>query len=114
MVNVETQDLNQDAVLWTPEGFDGDGNTRFSDPVDISVRWEDGSNEVRNPQAHPIGYSATVKVDRVIPINSKLYLGTIAALPVGFNVSTDARTVTSNDNVPDIKGRYTERYVTVT
>jgi len=96
---LETDSLNQKAVLWTSNGYDDYGEAKVDAAIEIDTRWELTQTESLNANGDTILLSATVVVDRDIPIGSAMWLGKlvdVASTPVGL------RTVLTFSSVPDI------------
>jgi hypothetical protein len=69
--------MNDDAVLWSASGFNKDGIPVVTFPVNIRVRWDEGERETTDPKGNVIMIQAAAVVDRVIPIGSRMALGTV-------------------------------------
>lgn len=108
-MSLETDDLKQDAVLWEADAVDDDGERTIKAAVALKVRWEDSQGTIQDGQGDNVTFDATVFVDRVIPKESVLYLGT----ETEFDADTDRDLyrVVSNSSIPDIKARAFRRVV---
>jgi len=110
MPSPEVASLKQRAVLWTPNGVNRFGENTLAAPVEIRCRWEETTGERIDPQSGAIKSTGSIKVDRVIPVDSILWLGKLVDVP---SDPKDLRQVISFNQIPDIKGRISERSVTV-
>ena len=106
----ESSPVKQPAVLWIATGSDENGTDILADPVEITVRLEQEATELLDPAAGPVSGIANVSVNQVIPMNSRLCLGTIATLPLGLDPLTLAQAVDVTA-IPDLKARQYQRTV---
>jgi len=116
MPPLETMDLIHRALLWTPGGFDAHGAELRNDPVEISCRWEESSNEVQRPDSSNVAVAVQVKVDMDIAEGSTMWQGTLkqwnAVQPLGAD-DPPLMAVTALKRTPSLCGRFTERWVTL-
>lgn len=111
MPPIETDELNQSAVLWPIDGYDEYGKPRVSSEYEqIQVRWEWVDRETPNPFGNPLNLDANVVVDQVIAEGSKMWLGEFD------DYDTDAldnrvMEVVRYHETPDLKGRHIRRVV---
>jgi len=115
MPPIETQNLNQKAVLWMSSGKDDYGKFTVISPVEISCRWEEKRRQSMASDNTVIAIDSTVYVDRVIKQGSILWKGTMKEW-TKLLTTTDSRwlkEVTSYNEIPDIKGRKIQRTVTL-
>jgi hypothetical protein len=110
MSKIETQDRYQKAVLWQSSGYDDYGKYLRLAPIELSVRWEEGRRQSSSPEDTVIAIDATVFVDREIPIGSIMWKGKQKDLPAS---PTGLKEVVSYKEVPDIKGRVSQRSVSL-
>ena len=96
--------LNQTAVYWAKAGVDNYGNPTFSDPVEISCRWEDVINEVVDASGTTIISKTMVLVDRDVLVGSALRLGELDSAMTSENVEDydDAYEIKVFGKVPDV------------
>lgn len=102
MVKIETMGCKQPTVLWVFSDYDGNGEPVVAAPIEILTRWESQMKEFLSSDNTPIGTTVTAMVDRDIPINSRLWLGSLTDLPAS---PTGVLEVTGKDTVPDVKNR---------
>ena len=65
----------QTAVYWAPTGTDEYGQKTFSDPVEISCRWEGKLQMIADPQGKEIRSNAQVFVKQDMLNEGFLFLG---------------------------------------
>jgi len=112
MPQIETDLLNQKAVLWAFSGYDASGEPTVSAAVEVNVRWNDGRSGGSDPLLQSINVDATAVVDREVAVGSVMWLGTLAA----YNSEDPAPTimqVVGYKATPDVKGRNYRRTVTL-
>ncbi len=111
MTRFATRGLKQDAVLWMASGsHDKSGTTTIEAPVPIKVRWIEGRTEEQDPQGNTIVTDTTVIVDRVIKIESILWLGNIDDVPDSWTDSSLRQVVVDRDT-PSWNNRSNRRSV---
>lgn len=108
MPRLEVNRLKQKAVLWAYASVNDYGEPIVSAAVEIPVRWENVQQEYTNPQGNTVGIEAIVTVNRVITVDSILWLGNLADLP---GTPTNLKKVVRIVDIPNIKGRNTMREV---
>lgn len=106
----ELCNLTDYAVLWETSTSDGYGRSKVSAAVEIRVRWEDSRSESGDPQNTVQSNPVTVFVDRAIAMDSILWHGKLVDVPT---VPTGLCKVVGVGYTPDIKGRVTQRTVTL-
>ena len=108
-MSLETDDLKQTALLWAASGYDDDGEPKVNNLVAMFVRWEDGRGTTQDGQGDTVVFTATVYVDRVIAVESVLYLGT----ETEYNADTkqELYRVVGRSATPDIKNQSYRRSV---
>lgn len=97
-------------MLWPSIGVDADGEAKVGPAVQVLTRWEQGRGNTSRPHSAEESVTATIIVDRVVPIGSILWKGKINAVP---EVIHDLVRVMDYREVPDIKGRNKQRLVLV-
>jgi hypothetical protein len=111
MPGIEVSGLDQKAALWVSRNISDDhGEPTVSAGVEINVRWEKKTYEAITSDATPVAITGVIHVDRVIPEDSIMRLGTLASVPSPPDYLVQ---VVSYDEVPDVKGREYQRTVTV-
>ena len=108
MPPLETHDRRQDAVLWVANGTDDYGEAKVDAKVPLKVRWVEKQQETTDPQGNLILSDVVVVVDRVIPVNSIMWLGKeddVADPPV------DLHQVVRYNQTGDLKNRNIRRVV---
>jgi len=112
-MSIETDDLKQDAVLWTADAVDNYGNRTAAAAVGVKVRWEDGQGQIQNGLGDVVAYDATVYVSQLIELGSVLYEGTEAAYDaaVAAGNSPQLYKAVGRKAIPDVKAENTRRSV---
>lgn len=108
---MESDCLEQRAVLWAKTGYDNYGSPTVSTVgEEIDVRWENKVQDVLDPQGNTISADATVVVDQDITVGSQMWEGKLQDIPGTQEIPTsDIREVIAFSKVPDIKGRNVRR-----
>ena len=70
----------QTAVYWECEGTDAYGNTSYSDPVELSVRWDEQTELIRDNWGKEVASKAQVQVLQDLKVDGWLYLGSLNEL----------------------------------
>ncbi len=112
MPSLEVSSLHQKAVLWTAAGLDDERVVTINAAIEISVRVERKRKESSNAQANPIATVLMVWVDREIAIGSIMWIGTLEAWNT-LSPKANLKQVIAYEEIPDIKGRESERIVTL-
>lgn len=81
-MDIYTEDMNQQATYWAPQGNDGFGNVSYAAPVAIMCRWQSQSTLYRDQNGQSVASAAVVYVDRRLEIKGKLALGAHTGSPV--------------------------------
>ena len=82
-----TRKLNQTAIYWSSPVPDGYGGYTYGTPVDIAVRWEDKQELFIDLQAKERISNAIIYKETALDLNGYLYLGTIASLDSGTDLT---------------------------
>lgn len=105
----ERRDRYQTAVLWQATGsFDNYAVPIVTPPVEVQVRWKGGQSEAVGPDGQTITLDATAVVDRLIPIGSRMWLGTLRqwySAPGSGGEDNQVSEVKTCSGTPDIKDR---------
>lgn len=105
----ERRDRYQTAVLWEATGaFDDYANALVGSPVQIQLKWKDEHTESVGPDGQTVTLDATAIVDRLIPIGSRLWPGTLAewyGQPGSGGDDSGVRVVKTYKIAVDIKAR---------
>ena len=112
MPTMETSDRIQKAVYWAANGNDNYGRVKVDARVELEVRWEKRWRESVDDDGNTVATEARVVVDRVIPVDSILWLGSMEEY-AAKTTPTDFKQVISYDEIPDVKGRVSRRTVTL-
>ena len=67
----------QTAVYWASPTPDGYGGNTWDDPVEISVRWDDISEEIKDSKGIETVSRAKIIVTQDVDLGGMLYLGTL-------------------------------------
>jgi len=70
----------QTAVYWECEGTDAYGNVNYSDPVELSVRWDEQTELIRDNWGKEVASKAQVQVLQDLKVDGWLYLGSLSEL----------------------------------
>ena len=108
MPSPEESDRRQKAVLWAAEGHDNSGNPKVNAAIEIDVRWQTKKSEAIDANGNPVASNATVAVDRVIAIESIMWLGALGAVA---SPPVNLMKVIDYAEVPDVKARKFRRVV---
>lgn len=109
MPALETDCRFQKAVLWAANGVDNNGQVKVDAAVELDVRWETGkSATAASDLSGTIAFEEVAVVDRVIPVNSIMWLGSIDDIA---DPPVNLRKVVEYGEIPDIKGREVRRVV---
>jgi hypothetical protein len=95
--------LKQKCVCWGTPSLVGNGEKTYPDPVELSCRWEDRSQLVRNKDGQEVMSKSTVYLGEAVALDSFLFLSTLADLPDGatpLSVKT-ARKLLALDSIPN-------------
>lgn len=103
---------HQIAVLWAVAGTDNYGNATVYSPVEVQVRWNENQQLQAESQSESEKDSGEVVVDRDIEVGSLMRLGTLADIS-GDSSPDGLCRVTSFRGTPDVKGRRSERIVSL-
>ena len=94
------------AVLWEFDSWDENGRQKVKAPVDITVRWQEIDEELKDSDGRIIRATDWLVVGQEIPEHSIIGKGTVASPPTsGF------RSVIRSMNTDDVKGESTRRTV---
>lgn len=110
MPPVETQSLNQWAVLWEAGPYDAYGKYKVQPAIEVRCRWETKRDMGEGAQDTVASITDTVFVDRFIKLGSILWKGKLVDLPI---TPTNLKEVSEYKEVPDLKGRRFQRTLTV-
>ncbi len=106
----EVLNLTDYAVLWAASTIGDYGMDKVSSPVEIRVRWEDSAEISGNAQDTVQATPAVIYVDREVTVGSVMWHGEMRNLP---DSPTGLWLVTGYNATPDLKGRNTQRTVTL-
>lgn len=111
MPSIERMGLKQYAVVWFAGPVDNNGDVTVRTPVEIRCRWEESIGEQLSPTTGATRDSAqSIMVDRLIPVDSIIWLGKLKELPTTLS---NLRQVVTVKNMPDVKSRDSLRTVDV-
>lgn len=112
MPDIETAWRYQKAVVWmaVDNEFTTDGQHKVSAPIELTVRWENVRREATDAQGNTILIEAVVVVDRLIPVGSVMWEGSMVSLPgTSETPDSDVMEVLSCSEIPDINNQYVRR-----
>lgn len=75
--------LNHDATYWEPSAPTGFGNTGWSGPIHVRVRWQDKQQLVRDKEGREVTSDAVVYLARPINLQGRLQRGVHTGDPGG-------------------------------
>lgn len=75
------EQLIHKATLWERANYDDQGQPLVKNPVEIDCRWRPTNRSAAGPNNSTIAIEVSVVVDREIPVDSILWLGTLDCLP---------------------------------
>lgn len=110
MPPLETSDLAQYAVMWGQLDYDDNGRPTLDSAVEIRARYEIELGEVISNNDSSITQAIEVVVDREIPIGTQMRLGRLSEVSSPLDKLLQ---VVGSIAVPDLKGRYYRRTVTL-
>lgn len=95
----------QTAVVWPTNGFDGNGQPTYNDPIEVNCRWEDKQEEFISKDLVRQLSVAIVYVDRDILVGSMIRLGQLTDLTDQSIPKNNTRTfeVRSFDSSPNFR-----------
>lgn len=85
----------QTATYWAQSGVDGVGDSTFSSPVELAVRWEDRREQIEDGTGRTLRSRAVVFLQQDVGIGDFLLLGTSTA--------SDPRTLAGAFEVQDFR-----------
>lgn len=104
---------NQYGVLWAASGSDEFGQLQITQPVEFSARWELGAILSDSPLASTHRLVGRAFVDRVIPLESIVWKGTLEDYRL-LNEPGDLMQVVDYAEVPNVKANRILRTVLLT
>ena len=108
-MSVETQDLNQNAVYYAANGFDGNGDPSFATGLDKKVRWEYTAEEfITDPLGNPLSFTVKLFVDFDPLEGSRYWKGLLADVPSPL---TDLYIAVGKKEIPDLDGLEFQRTI---
>lgn len=96
------QNLHQTITYWAPTGSDTYGQVTFAAPVQLSARWEDNAQLIRNKAGQQYTTKSRVFLAQDFDLNGYLFLGT-SSVSSPFGVS-GAYEIQQKATVPDLAG----------
>lgn len=104
MPSPETNDRNQDAILWRRSGTDDYNRPVLSALEEIKVRFKLGNTKSVTKDGSVIGYDASMVTEETYPIDSIVWVGELKGMPES---PTPLYQIKSYREVTDVKGRET-------
>ena len=100
-----TRMRKQTAVYWPFSSVDQFGKKSFGSAVEVSVRWDDVSEEFLDADGERQLSRATVYVDRDMALGSVLMSGTLSDITDAVNIKENAGAwgIRKFDKIPNIK-----------
>lgn len=102
------RNLNQTAVYWGSPVDDGYGRLSFSDPEEISCRWNNTTKVILDQKGYQVVISAVVQVAQDLEVDGMLFLGTLDDLDSAEEEDPEnienAKRIQRFDKTPTIKG----------
>jgi hypothetical protein len=110
MPPIEERDLTDTAVVWiVPSRYDAYGEPIVSDPFEVRCRWVEKKSVAVNANGDQISTDVTAPVDRYIPPDSNMALGTLQDWGIiGTDKASDVGSimvVIYCNSTPDFRGR---------
>ena len=106
MTNYLSSNLNQTVVYWALAASDGYGGSTFSDPVEISGRWEQIQKLFVNSLGEERLSQSVVYLGQDVVLGGYLYLGDlddIASSVTGPEDVSGSKKIQQFDKLPDLK-----------
>ena len=106
-MKIATKVMKQTAVYWEPNGVDEFGKPEWTDPVEISCRWEDKQQEFINANGETQISSSVLFVDRDLELKGVLLLGELDSLVDEDDpkLNDGAWEILQTGKLPDFKGK---------
>ena len=79
MPPLESMGRHQKAVLWEKTGTDSYAEVTRGEPIELDVRWEEGSTDLLNPDGTKVKLAGVVTTNRDVPEGSLMWLAPSAA-----------------------------------
>jgi hypothetical protein len=105
MPSMETSNLNQHAVVWSPNGHSRTGDKKVNAGIELKVRWEDLTLTDRPSKGDEQQYDARVIVKQDVDIGSIFWQGKESELPDPVTNVDTLYEVIEFRKTPDVKGR---------
>lgn len=104
-MSIITRMRKQTAVYWALSSIDEFGKNIYISPVEISVRWEDVSEQFLDADGNTVMSNARAYTDRDIILGSILMLGLLTDITDAINIkeNTGAWEVRRFDKTPNLK-----------
>lgn len=91
--------LTEQATYWEPTGEDEFGNTTFSEPQTIDVRWEDKSELFKDEQGNEVVSNAVIYTLEDLQLEGYLYKGVTSESSTNVN----AREIRQLKETPNVE-----------
>jgi len=105
MPPMESSNLNQQAVMWGPNGHTQTGDKKVLAGIELDVRWEDLAFTDRPLKGDEAEFDAKVVVRQDVAVGSIFWQGKESELPDPVTTVDTLYEVTSFRKTPDVKGR---------
>lgn len=105
MPSPEANGRHQEVTLWRKAGNDAAGRATIDSPEAVTVRWQEGRNELNNGDGSRIAYDASAKVPTLIPVDSIIWPYEFKELPVNKTPTSDLFIIIKRSVTPDLKAR---------
>ena len=116
MPPIETFHRHEKVVLLTANGSDRSGEPTVGIAEEITVRWEEASQDIIDMAGRGVQIHADLVVDRKIKVGSKVWLGKLTEFP-GQDLLTDTDEtlyeVVKYTECPDLKHRHIRRIASI-
>lgn len=107
MTSIETSEEYQQILYWAPGARDVHAEIRYTlNPYSRTVRWEESSKEVLDPEGKPVKAIAVMFASREYAIEGMVALGDPIA---GGQTTFPLYKIIAYDKIPDLKGRIFQR-----
>lgn len=107
MTHFTIKNLNQKAIYWGSPVSDGYGNYNYTDPIEISCRWEDIGMVAEGPAGVNLELRSEVMIAQDVDREGMMKLGELVDLDsdeINDPVKAGADMIVRVDKIPSIKG----------
>lgn len=108
MAQFPNRNLNQTCVYWGTPVDNGYGGFTYADPVELSCRWDDTTEIIKDAKGEEVVSNAKVQVSQDVDENGLMFLGDLDDLDSSEEEDpttvANAYKILKFDSIPTIKG----------